>query len=198
MKYTPPVGVILAGGESSRMGTPKESVILHDGRPMIEHVAEALSPVCTSIMISGDCPGYSGSMLADVPHLPDRRPGEGPLAALEAILLSGMGERYLAVSCDQALLRAEILVPLAQMAGRYPAFFRAKDRRPHDPFPGIYPATLAAAVSEALDCDVRSIRDFMRTCECRFIPIEAEAEQFLESFNTMQSLRDAGLLRIDK
>ena len=39
--FWPHTGAVLAGGRSTRMGRPKEDVILPDGRGMAETVADA-------------------------------------------------------------------------------------------------------------------------------------------------------------
>ena len=63
------VGVVFAGGFSSRMGTDKALVEV-SGRPMIEWVADALSAVCDSVVVAG-----REGHLAGYRCIPDAWPG---------------------------------------------------------------------------------------------------------------------------
>lgn len=43
--------IILAGGDSSRMGKDKVSLILHE-KPLLEHISEALHPLFSEVLVS--------------------------------------------------------------------------------------------------------------------------------------------------
>ena len=76
----PASGVILAGGQSRRMGREKLSIEV-GGLPLIEHVNNALSGSCQEVLVVG------GGIVAleGVRHVADERPGrQGPLAGIEA------------------------------------------------------------------------------------------------------------------
>ena len=187
-------GAILAGGRSCRMGQPKEGILLRDGRPMIEHVAEALSPVCSEIIILGDCRGYHGELLADASRLPDRVTCYGPLAGLDALLASGIAKRYLVVSCDQPLLTPVLLGDLASSAGRSPAFFRSTDGEEFDPFPGIYPESIQARLEFFMAMGERSVRRFLRKGPLQWITLADEDRPQLRTMNSAEDLRECELL----
>ncbi len=75
------LGVILAGGASSRMGKPKPLVKLRE-KTLIWHVIRGLAPQVNDLLVSG--PEDFGSGL---PFAPDRRISHpGPLAGIEAAL----------------------------------------------------------------------------------------------------------------
>lgn len=194
-KPFPLTGVILAGGNSTRMGRPKHHVPMPDGRAMMAHVLEALTPVCRQVAVSG--PAGNFALPPGIPAIADLRPGEGPLAALEAILASGLDTRYLLVSCDQPLLTPALLCRLASQSlmpnqQGFPAFFcainEAHKTQLLDPFPGIYPEHLLGDVQRALDAGQRSIRDCNRQWECHPVPLSREEEALLTSMNTPADL----------
>src|SRR5690606_3654886 len=58
----PHTGVILAGGESTRMGRPKECIILPDGRTMLRTMVDLLRSVCGSVAIGGLHAGQFGHL----------------------------------------------------------------------------------------------------------------------------------------
>lgn len=50
-------GIVLAGGQSTRMGTDKGR-IMWKGRTLAEHAVNTLKPLCRDILISSNDPGY--------------------------------------------------------------------------------------------------------------------------------------------
>ena len=90
------LGAILAGGASSRFGSDK-ALALHEGRPLIAHVADALLAQCDGLVICGRAWGGHVA-LEDVP-----RPGLGPMGGLCAALHHAQAagfEAVLAAPCD--------------------------------------------------------------------------------------------------
>lgn len=98
------LGVILAGGASTRMGRDKALVELHD-RPLISHVADALGRVCDDLIVVG-----REGKLAGLDCVPDDSDGRlGPAAGV-ATALRVAGDRPVLVSAvDQPFLRTETL-----------------------------------------------------------------------------------------
>ena len=74
------IGVILAGGASTRMGTDKASLLWH-GVPMHQHLrAVLLAAGAGRVILSGRAELDGG--------LADQNPGQGPLAALASVVNS--------------------------------------------------------------------------------------------------------------
>jgi molybdopterin-guanine dinucleotide biosynthesis protein A len=96
MAVSSPVPVlVLAGGASRRMGTDKRWVPI-EGRPMLLRTLDRLAGCPVLLVIDPrDPPGVE--LPANVRVIPDSRPGEGPLAALEAGL-AALDERPAAVT----------------------------------------------------------------------------------------------------
>ena len=95
-------GLVLAGGQSRRMGQDKGLMHWRD-RPMAHWVAEALSTVATPLLISANrsLPAYRqlGQVLQDTPEFK----GQGPLAGLLAGLIEARQRGFDAVlvsPCD--------------------------------------------------------------------------------------------------
>lgn len=107
-------GLILAGGESRRMGTDKALVTL-SGRPMIEHVIARLGPQVEALAISanGD-PARFGPAL---PVLPDARP-QGPLSGISGLIwAAAQGASHLvSVPCDGPIFPDDLVSRLAAEA----------------------------------------------------------------------------------
>ncbi len=145
-------GAILAGGQSRRMGQPKEGVLMADGRRMIEHVIEPLSHICQKILIVGACRGFTIPPQSLLIPLPDSDPGSGPLSAIATILKSGVDKKgYIITACDQPFLTADLLRLLIQGPLNQPCIFKNHDS-PLQPFPGYYPVSWLPEIGERSVC----------------------------------------------
>ena len=140
------IGVILAGGQSSRFGGVPKGLQLLRGLPLVGHVHASLSMVCTEVFI--ECvPGsaYEGwgvpCLSADAGHA-----GLGPLAGMLAGLKAA-GERPVAFApCDMPLLPP----PLYERLGQEPAGAYCVAPRGAEPLVCVLPAKAMAHIERAL------------------------------------------------
>jgi molybdopterin-guanine dinucleotide biosynthesis protein A len=98
---TPCIGVVLAGGLSSRMGRDKALLPWH-GRPLIEHLIAVLQAAgVREVKVSGERPDYRG--VADpLPHI-------GPLGGIAGIASSCGDSELLIVPVDMPRLQPALL-----------------------------------------------------------------------------------------
>lgn len=84
------LGVVLAGGKSTRFGSDKALAVL-GGRTLLEHAVARLDGWCDAVVVAGRAE-------APVPVLLDwPRPGLGPLGGLAAALRHASANRYATV-----------------------------------------------------------------------------------------------------
>lgn len=93
---------ILTGGSSTRMGEPKATLVLPDGRTMLETVRDNLAPLATTVFILG-----GSFVLKGCESINDSRPGDGPLAGIEALLQVTKSAHVLVVPCDMPFFDAK-------------------------------------------------------------------------------------------
>lgn len=141
------LGAVLAGGEARRFGSDKALALL-DGKPMIDHVIDALGKVADAVIVCGRV--HDGHVA--VPDQP--RPGVGPLGGLAAALAEANKRdvaRVLTLPCDTPRVDAALL---ARLAGhRRPAYLL------ECPIIGIWPSSLAQHLSDWLSANGdRSVR----------------------------------------
>ncbi|MCC5875557.1 MAG: NTP transferase domain-containing protein [Candidatus Sumerlaeia bacterium] len=176
------------------MGQPKEGILLRDGRPMADHVHDAVASMGIPIAVLGSPTVWTPPEGTTI--LPDRQPGQGPLAGIDALLHWGRARVYIVVCCDQPLLTPEIMSFLearASMATDRPLFLRTECGRDLDPFPGVYPVSLAPLVADALARGSRGMRRlFSSMADWHTVP--DQWEHLTASMNDRESLRRAGLL----
>jgi molybdopterin-guanine dinucleotide biosynthesis protein A len=105
-------GVILAGGQSRRMGRPKALLRLApDGPTLIEQVLARLRDVADEIIVITNTPDLFAHLGARMEG--DRFPGLGSLAGIHAGLEASRFEHNLIVACDMPFLEPTLLRALA-------------------------------------------------------------------------------------
>lgn len=103
-------GIILAGGKSSRMGADKGLLEL-GGKPLITYAFQALSGLCTTILISSSSEAYHSF---GYQVIPDVFPGIGPMGGIYSALGKSKTEKNLILSCDLPFASKELMSYILQ------------------------------------------------------------------------------------
>lgn len=183
----PVAGVVLAGGRSRRMGIAKPLLPHPDGGTFLSRALRTLSQVTSFQIVAG----YDAKLSADCPSgvisLPDLRPGEGPLAGVEASLASRLASGYLIMACDQPLVGIFLLRRLLLHPKDKVCVFSLDDVIM--PLPSFFPAMLLTAVEAALDEGQRSLSAFIRSQNLFRIPISGQEEEMIVNINHPEDYR---------
>ena len=95
-------GLVLAGGQSLRMGFDKGNVNWH-GKPQRYHMADMLKPYCNEVFIS--CrPGQQAEIDVQYPSLEDTFTGLGPFGAILSAFRERPDSAWLVIACDLPLM----------------------------------------------------------------------------------------------
>jgi molybdenum cofactor guanylyltransferase len=152
--------MILAGGESRRMG--RDKLLLEvGGVPLLRRVYDALSGRCAEIILVGG----GDARLEGVRQVPDERAGgQGPLAGMEAGLAAAGNRLVFVAASDLPFLPEELvgfsLERLEEHGAR--AVVPRYEGTAH-PLCAAYDRRILPLVRSALDDGVRSVREFLRT-----------------------------------
>ncbi|WP_052723589.1 molybdenum cofactor guanylyltransferase [Paenibacillus wulumuqiensis] len=111
--YKDTAGIILAGGQSRRMGTDKALLKIGE-RSVIERVAAALGS-CVPQLCLAAAEDRSYDFL-QLPTAPDRFPGQGPLSGLYAGMNALDAQWYVLSACDLPFASTRLLELLLQKA----------------------------------------------------------------------------------
>lgn len=106
-----PVGVVLAGGSSSRMGRDK-TLLAAGGESLPEWAARRLAAICAEVAVADRGRG----LLPGLPSLPDG-PGRGPAAGILGAAEAYPGRRLLVLACDLPRVPEELLAALSGIDG---------------------------------------------------------------------------------
>lgn len=104
------VGVVLAGGGSSRMGRDKALLVV-DGRTLARRAADRLAAVCGRVLVADRGRG----VVPGVPSVADGS-GRGPAAGILGAARAAPGRPLLVLACDLPAVPAELLAALAERA----------------------------------------------------------------------------------
>jgi molybdopterin-guanine dinucleotide biosynthesis protein A len=162
-------GIVLAGGRSSRMGTPKATLEWH-GSTLLRRVVGIVARATGGPVVVVRAPGQ------DLPALPkgvevteDAREGRGPLQGLAAGLaaVDGRADVAFVSSTDAPLLHpAFVRRVVGALDGEHDVALPQAGGFPH-PLAAAYRTTLLPAVRELLAADRRRPAFLFETCRVR-------------------------------
>lgn len=110
------VGVVLTGGASTRMGVDKATLFVGD-KPMAVRVADAMWEAgCHPV----ECQGGDAAAITEygLEVVPDRNPGDGPVAAIRDALERHEGHDVVVAACDLVDLDGATITALATAGTR--------------------------------------------------------------------------------
>ena len=140
--------LVLAGGDSRRMGRPKAWLEVGETY-LLRYVADRLAPVFSELMVSFAEPEQ---LEEPVPYriVFDRKPSAGPLAGIEAGLVAAHNEVIFAVACDMPYVTQQVAQLAVAAARGCDAAIPRIDGRP-EPVCGAYRRSSLHAITSAIN-----------------------------------------------
>lgn len=169
------IGVILAGGRSSRFGEDKSLYILN-GKPMYEHVAEKLENVQaideivinTNDKLKTRFKNYK--VIVDAPEYADY----GPLGGLYRAAQEYPGESLMVISCDTPYVDPAWLNILADESANTGKTTITTDNEREHPLIGVYQHDILAELLEGqLKTKRLSLKAFFENLDVDYLNIES-------------------------
>lgn len=193
----PPLGLILAGGLSRRMGGGDKPLRLLAGRPVLDHVIERLGDQCGGLLLNanGDPARFAAYGL---PVLADSVPGfAGPLAGILAGLDWLAAERpeqawLVSVAADTPFIPADLVARLqaTRAAAGMPLACAASGGRQHHAI-GLWPVALRADLRAALAAGERRLGAWTASHGVAIAEWPAEPLDPFFNINTPEELAEA-------
>jgi molybdopterin-guanine dinucleotide biosynthesis protein A len=156
------VGILLAGGRSSRMGGGDKCLRLLGGKPILAHIIERLKPQVSDIVINanGDASRFASFGL---PVVPDSVAGfAGPLAGIHAglewVKANRPDSRYgVTVATDTPFLPLDLVQRFLAESAHRPSLLVARSDAGTHPVVGLWPVALAAEIEQSLKQGMRKV-----------------------------------------
>jgi molybdenum cofactor guanylyltransferase len=159
------IGLLLAGGKSSRMGGGDKCLRLLAGRPIIERIIGRLKPQVSGIVINAN--GDSSRFAAyGLPVVADRIAGfAGPLAGIHAglewIKANRAGASHaVTVASDTPFFPLDLVRRFLNERRQDDSLLVARSDEGVHPVIGLWPITLASAIEDFLKREKRKVGRF--------------------------------------
>ncbi len=162
-------GVILAGGESRRMGSDK-SLLPLDGERFIDRSYQLLASLFEEVLIVTNSP----EIYAGIPcnKVPDCYPGRGALAGIHAGLYHADQPQIFVVACDMPFLQPDLIRYLCHDARRTDVHIPRNDSG-LEPLHACYAKNCLPAMAAVLESSSRRIIDFFPAVRVAEVPAES-------------------------
>lgn len=174
------IGVILAGGDSRRMGGQDKALVTLASKSLFGHVLEALTPQVDDVIISGASDYGSGLIsVADIPG-----GAEGPVAGIRASYRWLESDTGPGTGNDIAIVTAPVDCPflpgdlVSRLSAPGGAAIAVGDGRLQPTF-GYWPMTVVATHIEALDQPGwMSLQRWAKLCDAETVPFGSTSAFF--------------------
>ena len=174
--------VILAGGQSRRMGANKAFMRV-GGRAIIERVIEKVALVGDEIILVANSPDEYAHL--GYPTISDVYPGKGSLGGIHSGLKAASNPYALVVACDLPFLNGALLRYMALLASGHDLVV-PRTEQGIEPLHAIYSKACLPAMEPALQQDNLRVIAFFSQVRVRYVEqeeIETLDPQLLSFFN---------------
>jgi molybdenum cofactor guanylyltransferase len=184
---------VLAGGQSSRMGSDKAFVEL-EGRSLLSRMLGLASSVTAEVCIVGDKAKFGGEGRV----IEDEFPNHGPLGGIHAALLSSESDLNLILAVDMPFVEVQFLQYLSQQAAanQGAVVTLARENGNWQPLCAVYRKAFLRWADEALRQGKNKIDPLFSKLELRVIEEKELVEQnfppsMFRNLNTPEELQQA-------
>lgn len=186
---------LLSGGRSRRMGRDKALLPHPTGRTWLEHTLQQLAALEAPITVLSRWPEHIARAKAlALPQLKaviEPPPWEGPLLALQRLMVHHPDQRLLLCPVDMPGLKRETLEALLQAAGGAPTTIHiAHDGERSQPLLGIYASDQPTrrSLELAILRGERRLQKWLAGEVCRDVQLEAESIQNINHSDELAQL----------
>lgn len=158
--------VVLAGGESSRMGRDK-SLLPVNGRPLIAHIVDQLRPLFTDLRISTNDPGKYGFL--GVETVADETSGQGPLMGILSSLEAARNDLVLVTACDIPEVNTGVIRIMLREATGFDAVVPLSGNGRAEPLFALYRKSMIQPIRRLMKQGARRISDVFDSGRIRFL-----------------------------
>ncbi len=186
----PLYGLVLTGGDSSRMNRDKALLYYH-GRPQAEEIYGLLSEVCKQVYISSKKDQWRGKSLGKLPEIHDIFLGLGPLSGILSAMQTHTQAAWLVVACDLPYVNRGTIETLVKNRNPFKMATCFKSALGHLPEPlcSVYEPKIRIRLLENLGIGNLSPRDIFMNSSV--ITVDQTKRENLENVNSEEEYKIA-------
>jgi molybdopterin-guanine dinucleotide biosynthesis protein A len=190
------LGVVLCGGQSSRMGTDKGLLKL-EARTWAQTAVDKLAALQLPVVLSVNAlqyPGYAAVFATEQLIQDNELLGiHGPLSGVLSVHLRFPGEDLFVLACDMPLMETAVMAQLVATRHDHPSFeaYVFSNNQQPEPLCGIYTARgLAATMQRYQNRELlkHSMKYTLQHLATYAVPIEDGQEKYFRNFNAHAEL----------
>jgi molybdopterin-guanine dinucleotide biosynthesis protein A len=182
-------GIILAGGMSKRMGTEK-GLIPFLGKPMIEHVLEAIKPLCNHIIISSNNQAFT---YLGFPVIKDSIMDFGPSAGIFEGLKKASSSVNIIVPCDMPFVSTSFLRCLITFSKDYEITV-TEVNNVVQPLCGIYNKSILPQLKSLMETGEKTMTNLLNHFQTNYVNEsefpEHDLETLFQNFNSPEEIKN--------
>ncbi len=178
--------IVLAGGQSSRMGEDK-SLLSADNLPMIEKIVRQLTGHFREIIIGANDP--EKYRFLNLPVVPDLEKGKGPLMGIYSTLLQSKHETNFVVACDIPDLNMDYVKQLLRQAKFHEIVVPVWGDGKYESLFAIYNKSVLDKIKKLLDNGQRKIGLLFESTDVKYLPLPDEVN-WLKNLNTREDYQN--------
>ena len=176
--------IIMAGGDSRRMGIDKSMLLIKD-RPIIKHICDQLRGTFSQILISTDDVEKYAFLGFDC--IPDKIPGQGPLMGIASALGASDNELNFIVACDIPYIDIKFVRKMLAEAQAADMVIPTNGNGKYEPLFAIYNKSALKAMNQILSSGQPKISDTFAHCNAKYIKLKAKK---FTNLNTMEEYEE--------
>jgi len=158
-------GLILAGGESRRIGTDK-SILKFQGVSLLQRIVDEHKKVVDSVYVIGK----KDKFVENVTGIPDTVKNIGPIGGLHTGMSLIDADCYLISPCDMPFLKSEDLMKLLISSEETDAdAVIAKSEKGIEPLVAVYKKTILSKIEENIDSNNYAIRALFSKIKVKYL-----------------------------
>jgi len=181
-------GIVLAGGQGSRMGGADKGLQAFRGRPMVQHVVERLAPQVDELLINANRNAEAYARFGFRVVADEIEGFAGPLAGFERGLAHAGGELVVTAPCDSPFLPADLVARLrAALEARNAELAVARTGSQAHPVFSLMRRSVHASLRDFLSSGQRKIDRWYGGLSVVEVSFDDEADAFL-NINTLDEL----------
>ena len=179
--------VLLAGGQSSRMGTNKALLRFASGETVIERILARVAPLCRETLIVTNTPDTYAFL--KLPMYGDVYPGMSSLGGIYTGVLKAREQRSLVLSCDLPLVSPQLLTFLLDLPFDYDVLMPWIGGR-QQPLHAIYGKSCLPAMQAQIEAGDLKIVNLLEVLRGRIVHDDELRQEWLTSFRNMNTPED--------
>lgn len=178
-------GIILSGGQSTRMGTDK-ALIQINGKTLLENIIQICQPLCAHILISSN---NSAHEKFGYKIIPDEIINCGPLGGIYSCLKKSETDWNFVISVDAAFVKPEFVSFLISEIGYYGAIVPVHNIG-KEPLIALYQKKGLTEIFKMLDDKNFKMHDLLNTINTKYVDSQKWVEKFPDIFRNLNTPED--------